>query len=628
MCGIAGVVDDREGDPPDSSSIVADMLSHLTDRGPHGSRLWQLPQGCLGHTALPLARGSVLQPYSTVSGRVTVTFNGELYNIEALRRALTESGSDVEAACDTALIAELVEAYGTRVIERFSGMFAMAIWDDQAGMLTLARDRLGKKPLFYAHLGSGSGLHVAFASELDALAAHPLVGATPDLTQVTDYLFRRSVAAPASFITGVRKVGPGQVLSFTSHDRRTWWQSFPVARTQPEGSDLGRVLGVAVRRRLTTTDAPTGVLFSGGVDSSVVAALAVQEGHRTLDAFGVVFSSEEEVEVTSLAEHIGLRPRIWRPTLDEIGREAQATLSELDEPMADPSLVVSRLAARLARQHAGVVLTGDGADELFFGYRYFEAQALLLRLDRVPTRLTRDTFRLLGSAAGRRLGLPLSGVATDLAYSVGAPAQLGFLAAHAGASGATLRSLLRRPEPSTRSPAATSSLGSTHAPSSDALLEQSRSAVFWSFLVDTVITKLDRSTMAYGLEARSPFLDDDVVALGLALPPAESGAGGTGKVPVRSLAAQLCGPSASTRTKQGFRGPMGAVLRGPLQELVRDVLDERVLRDSVVWDARAVTRIVDQHMSGARVWTQVLWSILVLESWLVRVQRTPEEARP
>jgi hypothetical protein len=262
------------------------------------------------------------------------------------------------------------------------------------------------------------------------------------------------------------------------------------------------------------------------------------------------------------------------------------------------------------------------------GYRYFEAQALLLRLDRVPTRLTRDTFRLLGSAAGRRLGLPLSGVATDLAYSVGAPAQLGFLAAHAGASGATLRSLLRRPERSTRSPAPTSSLGSTPAPSSDALLEQSRSAVFWSFLVDTVITKLDRSTMAYGLEARSPFLDDDVVALGLALPPAESGAGGTGKVPVRSLAAQLCGPSASTRTKQGFRGPMGAVLRGPLQELVRDVLDERVLRDSVVWDARAVTRIVDQHMSGARVWTQVLWSILVLESWLVRVQRTPEEARP
>jgi len=628
MCGIAGVFDDHESDPTRCSSIVTSMLARLTDRGPHGTRLRQLPDGCLGHTALPLARGSVVQPYSTASGRVTLTFNGELYNLDALRRALTDAGSDVEAACDTALVAELVEAYGPRAIEQLSGMFALAVWDDQAQTLTLARDRLGKKPLFYVCLGSASGLNLAFASELDALVAHPLVGAIPDLSQVPDYLVRRSVAAPASMISGVHKVGPGQVLSFTGRERRTWWQSFPAARAHPEGAGLGRLLGPAVQRRLAATDAPTGVLFSGGVDSSVVAALAVREGHRALDAFSVVFSAEEETEVAALAEQIGVRPRIWRPTLDEIGREARATLADLDEPMADPSLVVTRMAARLARDHAEIVLTGDGADELFFGYRYFEAQVLLSRLGRVPACLTRGAFQLLGSPAGRRMGLPLSGVATDLANSVGAPAHLGFLAAHAGASGTTLRSLLRRPDRPVQMPACTRSSAGASGPSRNDLMEQSRSAVFWSFLVDTVITKLDRSTMAYGLEARSPFLDDEVVALGLALQPADSGAGGVGKLPVRSLAAELCGEKAATRTKQGFRGPMAAVLRGPLQDLVRDVLDERALRDSLVWNARAVTRIVDQHMSGARVWTQVIWSVLVLESWLARVQRIhPEGVR-
>lgn len=615
MCGIAGIIGAPDRD--NSAARLDTILGRLAHRGPHGRGVARVSGGYLGHCALPLVRDAPPQPHRRPDGPITVTFNGELYNAEELHRLLPERRA--EPMSDTELLASLIETHGPEVVASFRGMYAFAAWDERDGSTLLARDRLGKKPLYYTDSDSAVSADghppLTFASELDALlAARPDMHRL-DVHQVSTYLMTRSVAAPVTMVTGVSKLSPGETIRIGPVSSGF---TLDMVRPAPGPSadvdtSLRARLESAVRHRMETDD-PVGVLFSGGVDSTAVAALAAIVAGRPIPAFGVATSPEEAFWIRRTAESAGVTPHVWRPSTEEIADEALLALEHLDEPLADPSLIVTRLAARLASQHTEIVLTGDGADELFFGYRYFEAQSAFHRLRRMPPPLLRAGLRALGTRPARHLGLPLSRHANDLAVCVGLPPERGFTASHAGASARRLRRVLH-PDLTAPAPHAPSDPA---APDLDDALMRSRDAIFRQFLVDLVIPKVDRATMAYGVEARSPFLDDDVVSLGMASTPSECRAAGVGKSPVRRLVDDLVGEHFGARTKLGFRAPLHRVLAGPLAGFVRTRLGDGALVGSRLWDGAAVERLIREHEEGRRDRSQLIWSLLVMECWLRR----------
>lgn len=609
MCGIAGIVTSRPS--PDTKLRVTAMLDRMKQRGPHGSRIQVLPEhGVFGHAALPLDANAKEQPWVAADG-TTVTFNGEIFNAREL--SSEEFGTDTEFPGEAPLLAFLVKRHGAVGLSRLRGMYAIAIWDPQRDELILARDRLGKKPLYYTwHPPEVGGWgDVVFASVLDALGTG-LHDSPPLATEVlAEYLCTRCVPAPGTALRGVFKIRPGEVI-IIRHEKtsallnRPMLERGPVPRTPAR--DLRTLLSRAIDRRVVPLSQQPGLLFSGGVDSTAVGALLSRITSRPVDAFCVVGSSKEERWIRLLADDMGMRVYVEHPDVDDLADESLAALRDLDEPIADPSLVVTRRAARLASRHTEVVLTGDGADELFYGYRWFEAQSLLHFLRRVPDPVVRRSFLALGSQRLRRLGLPIAPFATDIAASVGAPPDQQFLLAHAGALPDTLIRLCG-------SSAAVHYGNHRLVHSHDGTLARSRDGIYRRFLVDLVITKIDRATMAYGVEARSPFLDEELVAWGLSLRPADCRRGRLGKMPVRALVEELVGRRPAMRRKQGFRAPLAAVLRGPLRPVVESHLASDRLRDTGRWDPFTVDKLVRDHMVRGIDRTQILWTLLVYEFW-------------
>ncbi|WP_164860136.1 asparagine synthetase B family protein [Actinomyces wuliandei] len=590
------------------------MLDSMEQRGPHGSRVQTLPgHGAFGHMALPLYANATEQPWVADDG-TAVTFSGEIYNAREL--SSEEFGADTRFPGEAPLLALMVKHHGAASLSRLRGMYSIAIWDPQRAELTLARDRLGKKPLYYTWQPSEAGDRgeVVFASVLDALSSG-LHDSPPPATEVlTDYVRTRCVPAPGTAFRGVFKIRPGEVMTIR-HGKvsallnRSVRGAGPAPRTP--APDLRTLLARAIDRRTVPLSQQPGLLFSGGVDSTAVGALLNRVTPRPVDAFCVVSSSEEERWIRLLADDMGVRVHVEHPNVDDLADESLAALQDLDEPMADPSLVVTRRAARLASCHTEVVLTGDGADELFYGYRWFEVQHLLHLLRRVPDPVVRQSLLTLGSQRLRGLGLPITPFAADIAASVGAPPDKQFLLAHAGAPPETLLRLLG---------GSTAVHPEDHrtARSRDDALARSRDGIFRRFLVDLVITKIDRATMAYGVEARSPFLDEDLVAWGLSLRPTDCRRGRLGKAPVRALVKDLVGRRPALRRKQGFRAPLAAVLRGPLRPLVESRLASDRLRDTGRWDPVTVDELVRDHMVRGVDRTQILWTLLVYESWRER----------
>lgn len=619
MCGLAGVVDASTQDDARTALVTA-MTATLEHRGPVGSRVVTRPAVSLGHTALPLCHGAVPQPFTTASGRFTLVLNGELYGLEQLRARLRALGFDGAARSDTEVLAALVEAEGVHAFDGVEGMFAAVAVDHEHREVLLARDRRGKKPLFVADLGPAAGWpRLVTASELTTVLLHPDVPPDLDAQVLGHYLAVRSVPAPATALAHVAQVPPGTVLRVTAGGTTTHRIAAPADDTAPR--PLVAALAAAVHERVTSTSGPVGVLLSGGVDSAVVAALASRVAVPRPTAYTARFAGSHVDEGDAAAvvcARLGLPHRERVLTLDDLAAEAHLVLDGLDQPLADPSLLPLRLVAQTAAQDVRVVLTGDGADELFYGYRWFEAEALLWRLRHVPHPLVRTAFRLLASRAAAAARLPLAHHAADLARAVGAPPGDGFVAAHSGVADEVARQLL----PS--SPGAAPS--ARPAATVDAQLELARAQVVRRFLVDTVLTKVDRGTMAYGLEARSPFLADAVWRLGTTARPAQCRAAGRGKAPVRDVARELLGADVADRQKSGFRAPLAQVLRGPLRDRLADTLAPAVLGRVGTWHAPTVGRLLAAHLQGRADHAQVLWTVLVHVAWAQRVGGTHHRA--
>ena len=573
------------------------MRAAIVHRGPDDGSTDAFGQCVLGHQRLKvLDLDTGYQPVANETGDVNAVFNGEIYNFAALRGELR--GHEVRGTGDTPVLPHLYEESGPLFAERLHGMFALAVWDAREERLVLARDRLGKKPLLYTRLADGT---FAFASELKALLRLPGVSREVDLAAVDAYLALQ-YGTP---LAGIEKVPPGHVLVVQRGGQSLlpYWRPQPAEPSTSDDEWLERVrdtVAAAVRKRLVA-DVPLGALLSGGIDSSIVVALMAQASGEPVRTFTVGFADERYDERTD-AREVATRYGTVHEEL-ELVEDVADTLPRLvaayDEPLGDEAALPTFLIAEQARRHVTVALAGDGGDEAFAGYERYIAHGLA---DRVPSVAARS-----GAAAVRLL----PGARTEPRSTLYRTARFLDVAASPRADRYT-RLVEVFPLEARRElwldPRHAAPLRLEHGPGIAGLQELD----LLTYLPGDLLYKADIASMAHSLELRSPFLDHEVVALGLALPEHLKVRGREAKVALRRAFARDLPAQVAGRGKTGFGVPLGRWFREDLRELSRDAL----ANDRGWFRPDTVTRMLDEHQSGRADHGHRLWCLLMLELWL------------
>ena len=631
MCGITGIALPR-GERPDEATLRA-MTDTLAHRGPDGDGVW-LAEGCgLGHRRLAIVDLSPAgaQPMLTREGDAAIAFNGEVYDFDAARHALESVGETFRSKSDTEVLLLSLRREGPAALARLHGMFAFGFWDVRSRELLLARDRFGKKPLYYAPLGGERAPDgVVFASELRALLAHPRVRAerAVDPAAVAQYLVHEAVPAPRSILANVRKLPAGSLARWSERDglRVERWYAPPFGMRltgdhHELAGELRRRVERAVERRLVA-DVPVGVFLSGGLDSSFLAACAV-ETHPRVKTFSIGFedpSFDESEHALSVARHLGTDHHAETLSPAALVDLVAPTLDRMDEPHADSSILPTTLLARLARRHVTVALGGDGGDETLAGYPTFVADDALRLVPEHPSaawlagRLARVAP---ASDANFSLGFKLRQMSHGLA-SRGAERHARWLAAvDPDALGPLLGPALR--------PGLARALDAARDAARDARSDFDAATAFYLgvYLAEGVLQKVDRATMSVSLEARAPLLDTEVVEFCLALAPEHKLRRGVTKRIMRTALRGMVPAPILDRPKKGFGAPVGAWLRGPLRAMVGDLLSPASLRRGGWFDPAPVGRLVDEHLAGRHDHRKALYSLLVLQHWRARWLEAP-----
>jgi asparagine synthase (glutamine-hydrolysing) len=629
VCGIAGGVR-RGGLSADALSAMARALVH---RGPDGEGVERCEptafggdswQAGLAHRRLavfdPSPAGA--QPMTSRSGRTTLVLNGEIYNHPELRRRLP--GFPWRTGTDTEVLVELLEREGPRALERANGMFALGAWDRGRGCLWLARDRLGIKPLFYRADKDG----LVFASELRGLLAGPRFERRLDPRALSAYLDFGFVPAPHTILEGVAKLPPGALLEWSEGQLRiTRWWSLPPS---PEGGEppagwregLYARLVDAVRLQLRS-DVPIGCFLSGGVDSTLLAALAMRE-RGELATFSLSFPEyprfDESSAARDAARRLGTDHRVVPLRARDVEREAPAIVAGVDEPFADSSLVPVYALSRAARERVTVALSGDGADELFAGYRRYGAARWLARWHRLPSALRRGLLEPALRGLRDDRATPFGDLARRVHKVLDADG-LGDDALHFAMARIFGEAEKRRLAPAL---AECASAGFEElrerrrgVGGSDALDRQLRVDLGVG-LPDDMLTKVDRASMAHGLEVRVPYLDHRLVEHAARLPSALKLRGGRSKAALLDVFGATLPRRVRRRAKWGFEAPLSAWLRGPLRPLVRDALARERVARSGLFDARRVGELVARHERGETDASWRIWSLVVVSEWVAR----------
>ncbi len=617
MCGICGLV---SAGGADRRRLEA-MSATLVHRGPDSSGLH-----LDGPVGLAARRLSIIdletgdQPIANEDGSVVVVQNGELYNYRELRAKLEQRGHRFATSGDTEVLAHLYEEHGTGFAERLRGMFAVAVWDAPRRRLVLARDRFGIKPLLYRVTRDG----LEFASELRALPRGEI-----DLDALEAFLAFNSIPGPLSIFREVRKLMPGHVLVWEdgSVTIERYARPAPVVaaavRKEPVGvlaEELRQRLRDSVRAHLVS-DVPVGVLLSGGVDSSLLAALAAEETAGPLRTFSIGFeedSFDERADARLVAERYGTRHRelVLRP---DAALLLPALAEAFDEPFADSSALPTYLVCRLAARDVKVVLSGEGGDELFGGYYTYVADRLAPRVGGLA-RLAGPLVRRLPSSSAK--------ASFDLkAKRFVRAAHLPPLERHHAWKeifSAAERAALLVPEAQTAYDPV-DPLRARYAETAGAEpLARLQDVDLGTYLVDDLLTKTDRASMAHSLEVRVPFLDTVVSNLALALPPRHRVRGLSKKVLLRRAAAPLLPRAIVHGKKRGFSIPAAAWLRGELEPFARETLAPEVLRRQGFFRPEVVARLLDDHVAGREDRSRQLWGLLAFTLWHERhVERRP-----
>ena len=614
MCGICGLWAPEGADP----SVLAQMSASLRHRGPdsHGA----VTDGPVGLAArrlsiIDLEHGD--QPISNEDGSVVVVQNGEIYNHAELAQDLTRAGHAFRTRSDTEAIVHLYEQHGLAFAERLRGMFAVAIWDARSRRLVLARDRFGIKPLYWW----GRGSKLAFASELRALMAVPGLVLDVDPRALESFLAFNSIPGPLTIFTGVRKLLPGHVLVLEDGEPRIRRFAAPTpARTVRRGAphalaaELRERLRDSVRAHLVA-DVPVGVLLSGGVDSAGLTALAAQESGARVSTFSIGFEERSFDELSGarlVARRYGTdhHELVVRPDVAELlPRMAEV----FDEPLADSSSLPTFLVSELASRHVKVALSGEGGDELFGGYYTYVADLLAMRVGRGAAALSPLVNLLPSSSAKVSFDYKAKRFAAGAAlpplerhhawkeiFSADARAEL--LCAGV-ADGFDPLDVWRE----------------RYAETEDAEpLARMQDIDLRVYLVDDLLVKTDRASMANSLEARVPYLDWAVTDLALALPTRLKVRGLAKKRLLRRALEPLVPPEILRAKKQGFSIPAAAWLRGELEPFAREVLDPRMLARQGLLDPDLPRRLLDEHVSRRADLSRQLWGLMSLTLWFDR----------
>ena len=625
MCGICGELRFGPGDEVHETELIA-MRDQLLHRGPDSDGVYVSPnrRAGLGFRRLRIIdlTANASQPLSNEDGTVQIVFNGEIYNYQELRTGLVARGHRFKSQSDTEVIVHLYEEKGADCIADLDGMFALAIWDDRQRRLLLARDRPGKKPLF---IHQANGLF-AFASEIKSFFAHPDIVIEPDPEAIPYYFIYGYVPAPATFYKHVSQLEPGTMMLVESDGRtstRRYWQLEypkehdvrPIDRREAIAGVRERVTR-AVERRLIS-DVPLGAFLSGGLDSTIVVGIMSRLMSEPVKTFSIGFEGDPAYDETSYARMVAERFKTDH-TEFRVSPSAIDLVEKLvwhhDGPFGDSSAVPTYIVSKLTREKVTVVLTGDGGDELFAGYLRFYAAVLSERIPRVAGRAVDAVLSQMMTPGSDRhplaraqrffkaMGLPLYDRMTrwnalffeDLDVLL-RPDFLGSLSPID-----RLRNIARQmPLMDGRS-----------------TLSKVLQANFTSYLPDDLLVKTDRCTMANSLEARSPFLDRELIEYVAALPDDLKLDGRRTKVILREAFADILPPAIQRRGKMGFGVPLGTWFRGDLREYMRDLLLSPDARYKTMLSAPYVESLVARHLSGDANLGHQLWSLLCFEQWL------------
>ncbi|KVT60481.1 asparagine synthetase B [Burkholderia ubonensis] len=649
MCGIDGFLNSAAFDEETARATLARMTASLAHRGPDAQGTWLDAQAgiALGHRRLAIVDLSVhgRQPMASVCGRFVLVFNGEIYNHRALREELERTGRAPawRGHSDTEVLLAAIAAWGVEAaLRRATGMFAIALWNRESRVLTLARDRIGEKPLYYGRIGDA----LVFASELKALRSFPGFDGAIDRDALCLYLRQSSVPAPYTIYRGIRKLPPGTFIQF-EHARdtprvRAYWtleHAIEAGRAEPfEGTAqeavglLDGILRKAVAQQMEA-DVPLGAFLSGGIDSSAIVALMQAQSAAPVDTFTIGFHEagyDEAGYAKAVARHLGTRHTELYVTADHALAVVPKLPSIYDEPFSDASQIPTFLVSELTRRHVKVSLSGDGGDELFGGYtRYFLTPRLWRKLHRVP------------AAVRARIAAALHALRPDHADQLAAVAQSAWSGAEARETppriGDRLHKLGHVMTADSRIGLYRLLMSAVHHPERIALAgqepptpldtasawpadltfaEQAMAIDTLTYLPTDILTKVDRAAMAVSLETRMPFLDHHVVEFAWRLPAALRLPDGQSKVLLRRLLDAYVPASLIDRPKQGFCAPIDHWLRGSLRDWAQTLLHPARLREEGFFDAAAVERLWRQHQTGRMNWQHQLWTVLMFQSWL------------
>ncbi|MDB6175439.1 MAG: hypothetical protein JWL59_4750 [Chthoniobacteraceae bacterium] len=625
MCGWTGYFKPNSGSEFEMRNMTSRMTDTLSHRGPDDSGVWVDAQVGI---ALGFRRLSIMdlspaghQPMLSSSARYVIVFNGEIYNFAELRTVLRLAGHAFRGGSDTEVLLAAVEEWGAEVAtKKLSGMFSFALFDKKERSLFLARDPLGKKPLYYGQIGRT----LLFGSELKALRQHEDFQADIDLGALSLYLRRNAVPAPVCIYKGIHQLQPGHMLAIPADAQSLpepipYWSLQKIAESgmancldvsEKEATDqLDGLLRKAVSSRMIA-DVPLGAFLSGGIDSSTIVALMQAQNHRPVKTFSIGFDEctfNEAQHAKQVAGHLGTdHSELYLTAADAL--ELIPRLPDIyDEPFADMSQIPTHLLCKLARSSVAVSLSGDGGDELFAGYpRYREAERIWRALDIFPAQIRKQVATRLmlmtpNTILGNRIGSIL-----DMCKSSTPEELYHWRVSHYKTPSDIVINGFEPPTPFTESKSW---------PSWSNFTERMLFLDSISYLPDDIFTKVDRASMAVGLEVRVPMVDTRVLEFAWQLPLKMKMRRGQGKWILRQVLDRYVPRTLVDRPKMGFAVPIGAWLRGPLRVWAEELLDENRLRREGYFHPQIIRQKWTQHLSAQYNWEYFLWTILMFQAW-------------
>ncbi len=627
MCGICGV-HVPNGPLPDPGGLAA-MNAALAHRGPDGAGVRTFSLGP-SNTALMHRRLSIIdlaggdQPLFNEDGTVWIVFNGEIYNFQALRRDLEAKGHVFATNSDTEVIVHLYEDHGPACVDFLRGMFALALYDAKDGTLFLARDRLGKKPLYYAEVNGA----LVFASEIKSILTHPDFDRRVDLEAINHYLTLQYVPDPMTAFAGIRSLPPGHRMSVGTGEfrpERYWTLSYEPKHAASEedlAEELRERLTEAVRLRLVS-DVPLGAHLSGGIDSSIITALMASMTDAPVKTFSIGFREaafSETAKARAVAERYGTDHHEfvvgWAEALDMM----ETAGLQFDQPFADPSALAVWFLSRMTREHVTVALNGDGGDELFGGYQRYWLDPLANAYAGLPAVITQKLvpglLAMVPESGDRPIEKNWTAGAKRLAQAAAISPKASIVRWGSYFSPAMKRALLREEVRMQIAGLDTPGLLSRlfDAAEAETFLDRTLAADVGAYLPGDLLVKADRMTMAHSLEGRSPLLDHELAEWAARLPTRCKMRGRNGKHLLRRAFAHLLPSEVMDQKKQGFGLPVGKWFRNELRDCARDTLLAGGITDYV--RTSEVERLLDEHERGRVDHGKRIYALVMLANWL------------